>query len=88
MQYMIKLDDYLTDHAIKNMIKILSVAGTNIKNMHKEDIMQMYGLNTDMEFYNFMVDFDSFFDSYDTYDKKLKDLIASNKTSRKVSKRT
>lgn len=88
MQYMIKLDDYLTDHAIKNMIKILSVAGSNIKNMHKEDIMQMYGLNTDMEFYNFMVDFDSFFDSYDTYNKKLNDLIASNKTSRKVSKRT
>lgn len=88
MQYMIKLDDYLTDHAIKNMIKILSVAGANIKNMHKEDIMQMYGLNTDMEFYNFMVDFDSFFDSYDTYEKKLNDLIASNKTSRKVSKRT
>ena len=81
MQYMIKLDGYLTEHGINNMIKILDELEVELTHMSQEDIKKKYDLKSDFEFYNFMVDFDSFQESYTQYGLDLQDLINKKKAS-------
>lgn len=81
MQYMIKLDGYLTEHGINNMLKILDMLEVELSHMSQEDIKKKYGLNSDLEFYNFMIDFDSFRGSYTQYGIDIQDLIKKKKAS-------
>ena len=81
MQYMIKLDGYLTEHGINNMIKILDLLEVELLNMSQEDIKKKYGLKSDLEFYNFMIDFNSFQESYTQYGIDIQALIKKKKAS-------
>ena len=80
MEGMIKLNDYLSDHAAHNMISILGFVENQIKSMDVQQIMTAFTLKTDLDYYTFMVDFNNYVDSYIKYEKIIKE--AKKKDSR------
>lgn len=79
MEPMIKLNDYLSDHAAHNMVNILGYVECQIKSMNEQQIKTAFTLKTDLDYYTFMVDFNNFVHSYITYEKILQESIQKDK---------
>ena len=67
MHKMIKLDEFLSDHAANNMVRILKYVKDNVGSLGQGDIMELFNLKTDLDYFQFMVDLEGFRDLYIDY---------------------